>query len=130
MDQNIISVHTPDELDRILAADRRRLQRVMLALESMEPVERERWERRINGYYRTCGCGSAAVALLIALVAGAALLVANYDLLATHPFTVIGLSVLTLLAALALGKAAGLWVARLRLRSTVSSLRRRLAPLS
>lgn len=130
MNRNVISVHTPDELDRILAADRRRVQRVMLALDSMEPVERERWERRINGYYRACGCGSAAVALLIALLAGAALLVADYDLLAAHPFTVIGLGVVALLAALALGKALGLWIARLKLRSTVSSLRRRLVPLS
>jgi len=127
MNTNAIRVHRPDELDLILAADRKRSGQVVLALESLEPYERADWEKRINRYFRACGCGSAAGGLTLAFLVGAALAVTYYDLLLQRPLVVVGLALLMLLAALGLGKTFGLWVARLRLRSTVASLRRRLA---
>lgn len=127
MNRHIVSVHTPDELDRVLTADRTH-RRVALALESLEPPERDAWERRINRYFRACGCASAAGGLTLAFAIGAALAVTYYDLLLQRPLLVTGLGLLALLVALGLGKAFGLWVARIRLKSTVAALRRRLVP--
>ena len=127
MNRQIVSVHTPEELDRVLTADRTH-RRVALALESLAPPERDAWERRINRYFRACGCGSAAGGLTLAFAIGATLAVVYYDLLFARPLLVTGLGLLGLLAALGLGKAFGLWVARSRLKSTVAALRRRLVP--
>ncbi len=121
-----IRVQTPHDLDRVLSADRRRAARVVLALESLHTDERAAWESKINGYYRACGCGTAALALVVAFLIGGALAVWYHDLLLRHPVVVTLLGLAALLGALGLGKALGLWIARLRLRATVASLRRRL----
>lgn len=124
----VVNIRTPRELDRICAADRKWTERVTLALESLEPMEQREWEQRINRHFRACGCGSAAAGLSLAFVIGAALAVINDDLLSRRPLLVTGLGLLALLVAAGLGKAFGLWVARIRLKSAVAALRRRLIP--
>lgn len=126
----MVSVRAPHELDQILRADRKRTRGIVLALETLPPAEQAHWEKKINGYFRACGCGSAAGGLTLAFVVGAALALVYYDLLSQHPLLVTGLGLLALFGALGLGKAVGLWVARMRLRSTVLSLRRRLASVT
>jgi len=127
MASNVISVNAPGELERILTADRRRVHRVVLALDSLASAEQARWETRINEHYRACGCGSAALALVATLLLGGAAAVFYRELLMQRPFVAAGLGFLALLASLGVGKTVGLWIARMRLRSAVLSLRRRLA---
>jgi hypothetical protein len=127
MPSNVINVTASDDLGQILSADRRHARRVVLALDSLESTERARWEARINKHYRACGCGSAALALVATLLLGGAALALYRDLLMQRPFLAGGLGLAALIASLGTGKAFGLWIARLRLRSTVSSLQQRLA---
>jgi len=123
---NVVNVTTADDLERILAADRRHAHRVVLALDALAPEERIAWERRINSNFRACGCGSAALALVAAFLVGGAVAVFHHELLTQRPLVVSAVGLLMLLAALGLGKAAGLWIARVRLRSAVASLQRRI----
>jgi hypothetical protein len=127
MDGPMLIVRTAEDLDRLLSADRRRVRRLALALESLNPEDQASWERRLNRHYRACGCEGGAVALVVTLLGASVLAFRYHDLLGEHPFVAGGGILLALLIATGLGKAVGLAIARRRLEGAVVSLRRRLA---
>ncbi|ACL65251.1 hypothetical protein A2cp1_1909 [Anaeromyxobacter dehalogenans 2CP-1] len=130
MIRDVLTVHTANELGGILfGRARRHARRVVLAFEDMPLAERNRWERRINRYDRACGCGSAALALVVALATGGVLASYHRELVFQRPLLAGGGALLALVAAIGVGKSVGLLIARQQLKWTVSSLRHRLDSL-
>ncbi len=119
----MLVVETLTDLDRILERRTRDRSRVVLELPSMERTERDVWERRINRHYRACGCETGAVALAIAAASIAVLAATNQEQALERPAYWAGLAVILLCTALATGKAVGLWISRLQLKSTIQELR-------
>lgn len=122
-------IRNHDQLDALAAELASNLHRrhagFDLDLPDMEPLERQRWQRRLESGYFACGCATATAAGLAAL---AGYLI--YRLAATggpaslHWLDAVG-ALLAFIIGTGLGKALGTHRARLRLLNTIDELRQR-----
>ena len=123
----MLVVQTLADLERVLEPRSRHQSRVVLRLASLEPREAESWERRINTYYRACGCETGAVMMVAAATSMALIAATNYQVFIERPVFWAGLGLLIVCVSLATGKILGLWIARRKLKATIQSIRRKCA---
>jgi len=97
-----------------------RFDQIDLATDLLGPDERARWEGRLLGAYADCGCHAGGLAVLLTLVG---LVVAALALPGGRTWTGAGLGLAAVVAAAVVGKAAGLVIARIRLRRDIRRVR-------
>lgn len=126
MAEDVLTVRDVEDLDLLLSTNRRHTRRIELKLPPAPGHDLGDWEKRLNTHYRSCGCEAAAVAMAVALVSMVVVAVIFADEALTHPFVAAALGLGSLFLASGIGKAVGLHLARLRLKSVVISLKRAL----
>lgn len=121
------AARSPAELERILAAPRRRSGRIALELPGLGDGERRALERKLDRLRRACGCEAGAVAMGVFTACYAAWAALGPDPVAGRLGAVAGTGIAVAAAGAVLGKGAGIAWARLRLRRELRNLAARLA---
>lgn len=99
--------------------------RVRVAIDGMSDAEHALWEARINRHARACGCELGTIFAALAIVAYAAYVLGARDTARLDWLPALGVGLLVVGSAAALGKTVGLGYARIRLASLLSALRAR-----
>ena len=96
--------------------------KIILELEAISVIEKEKWQSKLQRYYFACGCkeGAAASILLFCLFWIYSLFVKSLSIILSWEAWL--LSGLMILAGAVLGKALGLLYARYTLKSSVKKL--------
>lgn len=126
MPRKPVVIDNPSELDRLRVVPGLRspgLGRIQLATaQDLDPETRSDFEKRLNGHYFACGCDTAALFIVIAIVGSLTLIVAGgADNLGKWSWL---LGFLLVLVAAALGKFVGKLRAERQFRQVVAELKR------
>ncbi len=100
-----------------------RHRRIFLRLEALSAEENEAWAKRVDALYFACGCGTGSLFLLFGMLAYVLYLLAMRRSVLRLLDILVGLGLAFLLSVL--GKTSGLVLAKIRLRSVVRQILRR-----
>lgn len=121
-------ISEPADLSRIRTSTFLPGRSLHLRLQGLDPNEARAWEKRLNRHYGTCGCGTSAAFLSVALCGSLFVLATRPGGLLAAGAGDLGLAAIVVLSAGIVGKLVGMAVARVRLHITLRALRRRLQP--
>lgn len=123
-------ISEPADLSRVQTSTFLPGRSLHLRLQGLDPNEARTWETRLNRHYGTCGCGTSAAFLSVALCGSVFVLATQPRGLLAAGAGDLGLAAIVVLSAGIVGKLVGMAMARVRLHLTIRALRRRLQPAS